>query len=102
MPLLWSLGSYTYINFNKFLQNYEFIITKIYFHRKSDLLWNFYTAKIWSHTVPNSDIFWWWPAKIFSLICLTECPDQYVIVKPHHEEDIFVITQGRGGAEAEV
>ena len=24
----------------------------------------------------------------------------YVIVKPHHEEDIFVIT--RGGAEAEV
>ena len=26
----------------------------------------------------------------------------YVIVKPHHEEDIFVITRGRGGAEAEV
>ena len=25
-----------------------------------------------------------------------------VIVKPHHEEDIFVITRGRGGAEAEV
>ena len=25
-----------------------------------------------------------------------------VMVKPHHEEDIFVITRGRGGAEAEV
>ena len=27
---------------------------------------------------------------------------RFVIVKPHHEEDIFVITRGRGGAEAEV
>ena len=26
----------------------------------------------------------------------------YVIVKPHHEEDIFVITRGRGGAKAEM
>ena len=25
-----------------------------------------------------------------------------VIVKPHHEEDIFVITRGQGGSEAEV
>ena len=30
-------------------------------------------------------------------VALQQC---YVIVKPHHEEDIFVIT--RGGAEAEV
>ena len=30
---------------------YEFIITKIYFHWKSDLLQNFYATKIWSYTV---------------------------------------------------
>ena len=27
---------------------------------------------------------------------------QDIIVKPHHEEDIFVITRGRGRAEAKV
>ena len=29
---MWSRGSYTYINFNELLWNYEFIITKSYFH----------------------------------------------------------------------
>ena len=33
---------------------------------------------------------------------LTAYKQFLVIVKPHHEEDIFVITRGRGGAEAEV
>ena len=31
-PLLWSCGSYAYINFKELLWNYKFIITKIYFH----------------------------------------------------------------------
>ena len=35
-------------------------------------------------------------------LCIVTSDVQYVIVKPHHEEDIFVITRGRGGAEAEV
>ena len=29
-------------------------------------------------------------------------PNKLRIGKPHHEEDIFVTTQGRGGTEAEV
>ena len=30
---------------------YEFIIARIYFHWKSDLIQNFYATKIWSYTV---------------------------------------------------
>ena len=39
-------------------------------------------------------------AHFVPLIC--PCKAKYVIVKPHHEEDIFVIKWGWGGAEAEV
>ena len=51
MPLLWSRGSCTYINFSELLWNYEFIITKFTFTENQTFLQNFYTTKIWSHTV---------------------------------------------------
>ena len=50
------------INFNKFLWNYEFIIMKIYFHWKSDLLMKFL---YYENLAPYGSRCYWWHFKIW-------------------------------------